>query len=170
MRGRKPKPTHLKVIAGNPGKRPLNEQEPRYDPKLLKPPAFLSREAKAHWRCLAQLLYAQGILTEVDVGTLAVCCQAYGRWLQAEKALAALAKMDPDGFGLLVKYRGGAVKNPLVGMAHRAMEFYLRAAGEFGLTPSSRSRISALPMGAAQLSPEAKSWLKYSEPMSRWPE
>ena len=27
-RGRKPKPTALKVLEGNPGKRPLNENEP----------------------------------------------------------------------------------------------------------------------------------------------
>jgi hypothetical protein len=29
MRGRKPKPTHLKLLEGNPGRRPLNTGEPR---------------------------------------------------------------------------------------------------------------------------------------------
>ena len=31
MRGRKPTPTHLKAITGNPGKRPINHAEPRPD-------------------------------------------------------------------------------------------------------------------------------------------
>jgi hypothetical protein len=34
MRGRKPKPTYLKLLNGNPGKRPLNEQEPKPQPAL----------------------------------------------------------------------------------------------------------------------------------------
>jgi hypothetical protein len=29
MAGRRPKPTHLKVVTGNPGKRKLNDKEPR---------------------------------------------------------------------------------------------------------------------------------------------
>jgi hypothetical protein len=32
MRGRKPKPTRLKLVAGNPGKRPLNPREPTPEP------------------------------------------------------------------------------------------------------------------------------------------
>ncbi|MDC9743941.1 phage terminase small subunit P27 family, partial [Proteus mirabilis] len=28
MAGRRPKPTHLKVVTGNPGKRKLNDKEP----------------------------------------------------------------------------------------------------------------------------------------------
>jgi hypothetical protein len=31
MRGRRPKPTRLKMLTGNPGKRPLNNDEPRPD-------------------------------------------------------------------------------------------------------------------------------------------
>lgn len=48
MRGRKPKPTYLKLLNGNPGKRALNEQEPkperalptrvRYEP--IEPPSL----------------------------------------------------------------------------------------------------------------------------------
>jgi hypothetical protein len=35
MRGRKPKPTRIKALTGNPGKRPLNPHEPRPAPALL---------------------------------------------------------------------------------------------------------------------------------------
>ena len=65
MRGRKPKPTHLKVIAGNPGKRPLNEDGPRYDPKLLKPPRF--GRASARDRTLIHLGLGHLVLNEDGV-------------------------------------------------------------------------------------------------------
>src|SRR5262249_22001030 len=42
MRGRRPKPTRLKVITGNPGKRPLNEHEPRPEPQIPPCPSELS--------------------------------------------------------------------------------------------------------------------------------
>ncbi|MEQ8198694.1 MAG: phage terminase small subunit P27 family, partial [Clostridiaceae bacterium] len=33
QRGRKPKPTAIKVLEGNPGKRPLNKNEPKPEKK-----------------------------------------------------------------------------------------------------------------------------------------
>ena len=45
-RGRKPKPTALKVLEGNPGKRPLNDREPVPPRAALKCPAWLLPEAK----------------------------------------------------------------------------------------------------------------------------
>ncbi len=166
MRGRKPKPTKLKLLAGNPGKRPLNEDEPQFAPSLPEPPAFLSEEAKAEWDRLASELYAKGVLTEMDRGALAVCCQAWGRAAQAEAALAALAAMDPSTHGLLIKTGRGAVENPLVGTARRAMDLYMRSCAEFGLTPSSRSRIKAFPTDADLQNP----FYAHRLPSSRWPE
>ncbi len=46
---RKPTPTRLKLLGGNPGKRPLNLDEPQPEPTLPEPPAHLSDEAKAEW-------------------------------------------------------------------------------------------------------------------------
>ena len=145
MKGRKPKPTKLKILAGNPGKRPLNEDEPQFAPSLPEPPAFLSEEAKTEWERIAGALYLQGVLTAVDRGALAGCCQAYGRWMQAELALAGLAAKDPTTFGLLLKTPYGPVCNPLVAIAHKSFELYVRTCAEFGMTPSSRSRIKAFP-------------------------
>ena len=45
-RGRKPKPTALKVLEGNPGKRPLNENEPKPENKAPRCPSWLEQEAK----------------------------------------------------------------------------------------------------------------------------
>ncbi len=166
MKGRKPKPTHLKVIAGNPGKRPLNEDEPEFAPDLPEPPAFLSEEAKTEWDRVAGELYAKGVLTAMDRGALAVCCQLYGRLVQAETALAELAEKDPSTHGLLIKTGRGAAENPLVGIARRSMDLYLRGCAEFGMTPSSRSRIKAVPKDGDLQNP----FYDHIAPSSRWPE
>ena len=51
-RGRKPKPTALKALEGNPGKRPLNEHEPVPPKATLRCPAWLEAEAKKEWKRL----------------------------------------------------------------------------------------------------------------------
>ena len=48
--GRKPQPTALKVLKGNPGRRPLNEDEPKPEVLLPRPPAHLSPVARREWR------------------------------------------------------------------------------------------------------------------------
>ena len=47
MRGRKPVPTRLKVIRGNPGKRALNKNEPQPAGELADPPDWMSESQKA---------------------------------------------------------------------------------------------------------------------------
>lgn len=56
QRGRKPKPTALKVLEGNPGKRQLNVVEPKPRNKAPKCPAWLDAEAKKEWRRLANVI------------------------------------------------------------------------------------------------------------------
>lgn len=65
-RGRKPKPTALKKLEGNPGKRPLNELEPMPRVSMLRCPNWLEPEAKKEWRRLAPVLIDAGILTGAD--------------------------------------------------------------------------------------------------------
>jgi P27 family predicted phage terminase small subunit len=71
---------------------------------------------------------------------------AYGRWVQAERAIAKMAEKDQLTGGLMIKTsNGNAVQNPLVGTANKAAADMMRYAAEFGMTPSARSRISAEP-------------------------
>ena len=67
-RGRKPKPTAMKELEGNPGKHPLNTSEPKPNKKAPACPKWLEPEAKKEWRRLAKQMEAIGILTEVDMG------------------------------------------------------------------------------------------------------
>lgn len=135
MRGRKRKPTALKVADGNPGKRPLNRAEPQ--PPDAKPtcPSHLTAAAKAEWRRLAGTLHAMGVLTTVDRAALAGYCQAYGRWVEAEGKLA-------EGPKLIKTPSGYVQQSPWLSISNKAQELMGRYMAELGLTPAARSRIA----------------------------
>jgi len=144
--GRKPKPTHLKLVKGNPGKRKINKSEPKPDLAQPSPPAFLNDDAKVEWGRVIDTLFNVGLMTEIDRGALAAYCQAYGRWAQAERALARMAAKDELNSALMIKTsNGNAIQNPLVGIANKAKSDMVRYAVEFGMTPSARSRVEAKP-------------------------
>ena len=135
MRGRKPKPTHLKLIEGNPGKRPINGREPKPPTDQPTCPAHLSPTAKAEWKRLAATMNAIGLLTRIDRTVLATYCQAYGRWVEAERKLA---ETPP-----LLKTPAGYVQiSPWITISNKQVELMTRLMAELGLTPSARSRLA----------------------------
>ena len=140
------KPTKLKVLEGNPGKRSLNQYEPQ--PKVEQPscPAFLCYEARVEWKRIVPKLIMLGLISRIDRAALAAYCQAYGRWAKAEKALKAIEdkfKNINAGGGLCYQTpKGYWVMQPLVGVANKSLEQMHKFLIEFGMTPASRSRIS----------------------------
>ena len=146
MKGRKPKPTHLKLVTGNPGRRRVKiGPEPTAVAPL--PPPELADDALTEWHRVAAELEPLGLLTRVDRAALAAYCQAYGRWAVAERALAKMAAADPVTGGLLIKTtNGNVIQNPLVGISNKAAAAMVRYAAEFGMTPSARSQIEAVPL------------------------
>ena len=143
--GTKPKPTHLKLVTGNPGKRALNRKEAKAKAAIPAPPHHLTADAVEEWNRVATELYNLGILSEIDRAALAAYAMAYGRWVQAERAIAKMAEKDQLTGGLMIKTsNGNAIQNPLVGTANKAAADMMRYAAEFGMTPSARSRIAAL--------------------------
>ena len=79
-------------------------------------------------------LARMGVVTVVDRAALAAYCQAWSRWVDAEGQVAKL--------GTLVKTsNNNVIQNPALAIANRAMEQMVKLATEFGMTPSSRSRI-----------------------------
>lgn len=142
--GTKPKPTRLKLIEGNRGKRPLNSKEPRTVTARPSAPPHLTADALEEWNRVATWLHRIGLLSEVDRAALAAYAQAYGRWVQAERAIAKMAEKDQLTGGLMIKTsNGNAIQNPLVGTANKAAADMMRYAAEFGMTPSARTRIAA---------------------------
>ena len=142
--GPKTKPTALKLVTGNPGRRPLNENEPKPAADMPTMPPWLDREAKAEWRRQAPELYAVGIITIVDGAVLAAYCAAYSLWKRAEIRLQKMARTDDAALyeGILVKTKAGnVILNPLQGAANVARRDMVRLAAELGLTPSSRANL-----------------------------
>ena len=135
MRGRRPKPTRMKRLTGNPGKRPLNADEPRPEPTVPECPPELGPVARQEWDRLAGELGALKILTALDRAALAAYCNAYGLWAEAIQAI--------QKYGTMVKSPSGyPIQSPYVSIANRQAEIMMRIASEFGFTPASRSRIS----------------------------
>ena len=135
MRGRKPKPTKLKLLEGNPGKRLINGREPQPPGSRPTCPAHLSPTAKAEWKRLATDLNTIGLLTRVDRAALAAYCQAYGRWVEAEKKLAETP--------VLLKTPAGYVQvSPWMTIANKQLELMAKFMAELGMTPSARSRLA----------------------------
>ena len=135
MRGRKPIPTAIKELNGNPGKRALNSSEPKPTVRIPSCPPQLQGEARKEWRRIGKELATHGLLTDLDRTALAAYCTAYERWLQAEenvRKLGAVVK-SPSGF---------PIQNPYLAIANKAMEQMSKLLTEFGCTPSSRARVA----------------------------
>ena len=134
MRGRKPTPTALKIVRGNPGKRALPKDEPT--PQAgADAPDWLSPLAAEHWPLIAKQLDDAQVLTVMDAPALALYCEAFARWKHANEQLAKL--------GLVVKAPSGyPVQSPYLSIANKAFDQMAKMLVEFGMTPSSRSRVT----------------------------
>jgi P27 family predicted phage terminase small subunit len=138
MRGRKPKPTALKILAGNPGHQKLSDDEPQPPRGLPTCPAHLKNEARREWFRIGRELEMLGVVAKTDRAALAAYCQLYARWVEAEAALAEQ--------GMIVEAINGAKgRNPHLGIVKDALEQMRKYLIEFGLTPSSRSRLHVAP-------------------------
>lgn len=138
MTGRKPQPSALRVLRGNPGKRALNADEPKYEATTLECPSGLPAAAGAEWQRVMGQLTASGQVTNVDRGVLEGYCLKYAQWraLEAEAARHPFVVKSPSGYPM---------PNPVLGMANKVFALMLKAASELGITPSSRSRVHASP-------------------------
>jgi len=82
-KGRKPKSSERRAQDGNPGKRPINENEPEPEvlerlpsiPALLKPFPI----AKKEWKREGKILLDMGIFTVAEVGNLQMRCFLYAQ-------------------------------------------------------------------------------------------
>ena len=156
MKGKKPTPTHLRLLQGNPQRRPVRTDEPQPLPLLDAPPplSFIEAYATEEWNRLAPELVRLGLMTLVDSAPFGAYCVAFARWRTAEEALAKMADKDPVMRGLIVRSKAGtAMENPLVYTSRRAAQEMLRFATEFGFTPAARARIHT---GASGQAPPSK--------------
>ncbi|MFY0690769.1 MAG: phage terminase small subunit P27 family [Paracoccaceae bacterium] len=141
VRGRKPVPSAIKLIQGNPGRRPVKKEQSRTAALPPSPPSALKGDALREWKRVTKALGPLYMLSQLDRAVLAAYCSAYGRWKSATDALTAAAKHSPYCGLLIETTNGNLVQNPIVGIQRRAADDMVKFGTEFGLTPSARSRL-----------------------------
>jgi phage terminase small subunit len=120
-RGPRPTPTALRVLRGNPSKRPISGDEPQpASLGTLEPPVWLDETAAAIWTELAPQARELGLLTEFDRPRFAMLCGHLSRWRRHYQA-------DPDGSD-----------HTRSGLLRREAEIVARLSSAFGLDPASR--------------------------------
>lgn len=140
--GRKPTPTHLRLVNGNPGKRPLPLNEVQPVVEIPQTGMHLNPHAKTFAKDIGPELAKYGLISNLDRPMFEMLCQAYGRWKQAELKMQAIAK-ESKGDGLLIKTPSGyPVMSPYLIIANKAMEQLKVLLAEFGMSPSARARVT----------------------------
>jgi P27 family predicted phage terminase small subunit len=133
-RGRPPKPTRLKLLTGNPGKRPLNDSEPQPAPGSPACPEWLDDAARIEWHRVAPELARLGLLTQVDLAALASYCQA---WAEFQAATELIQKE-----GRHFTSKGRKYPHPAVAHQRSAWKAIGEFSARFGFSPSSRSKLT----------------------------
>lgn len=136
-RGPAPKPTALKILAGNPGKRKLNKNELRFPAGAPPCPEFVLKDKFAHaeWKRVVPELLRMGVLSEIFGTALAAYCMSFSQWQRAEEILRK------EGHTYTMR-NGTVCTHPAMGIARQAMAATRVWAAEFGMTPASSSRLN----------------------------
>ncbi len=138
------KPTNLKILMGNPGRRPLPENEPMPMPIVEppKPPAWMNKDGKAMWARISVELERIGLLTVADLETFAAACHQWGVYVECQKHIKQHGRTHTH-----TNKAGEAneVKRPEVSIGEKALDQYRAFMTEFGLSPASRTRIEVKP-------------------------
>ena len=128
-----PKPTRVKALEGNPGRRDLNTEEPQPTGRAVKP-EFITGEAAKEWdRALAAM--PLNFYSSADVPTLATYCTA---WVLYRHGLAQVAREGMVAKGSM----GQQVPHPLLGVISQQAQIILRAGDRLGMSPASRARLA----------------------------
>jgi P27 family predicted phage terminase small subunit len=114
----------------------------------------LAPQAKKLWKALAPQLEKLGLLTKIDGAAFEAVCQEYAIWVQCELYLKKAGRTtvmnrksewDEDREGNIVEHvtdSGYEQQRPEVAIGNKALAALKAFCTEFGLTPSSRSRIN----------------------------
>lgn len=132
--GPKPKSLQLKILSGTKKPKAANSQAPQSPLASLKPPTGLTRREKFHWNLLAGELRDAGLLTRLDAPVFLMLVRNLAL---IDEATAALRR---DGLTQRTKL-GNRSTSPWIRIRQNAERSVLRIAGDFGLSPSSRSRL-----------------------------
>jgi len=138
MRGRRPKSSRQKALEGNPGRRPVNDDEPTPEDLTSDAvPVELAADARAvaEWQRLVPLLQRARQITEADRTALIAVCREWSLYVEATGKREPLVTRTPNGYPMM---------NPYLAIARSALAACVRLWEQLGLTPSARSRVSRM--------------------------
>ncbi|EPY7325283.1 phage terminase small subunit P27 family [Klebsiella variicola] len=147
MSGPPKTPTHLRLVRGNPSKRTINKNEPE-PPKGVPPtPKHFDKQGKYWFKRIAEELDAIGVMSQLDARALELLVEAYTEYRHHCETLdregytyAVYSEDDPDEGKereiRMIKPHPAAMMKADAWKRMRAM------LGEFGMTPSSRSKVN----------------------------
>lgn len=128
--GRRPQPTALKLLRGNPSKTKPNPREPKPPAGPVAQPVELSVGARAVWAELAPVCVAMGTLTPADVRVFATMCELQST---LQRASAAKDASEAEALTVVLKLEWDT--------ATAVRPYYAL----FGLEPVSRARVAVKP-------------------------
>lgn len=135
MASPKPLATADKKLRGNPGKRKLNEDEPqaRLYEEVPAPPIWLGKHAVEAWNRNGEVLIRMMLLTDADLELFATLCQAIHLMIESSQ--------DINKNGMTIMGARGRVRNPAIATFTAATTTIRSLASEFGMSPSSRTKL-----------------------------
>lgn len=134
--GRKKKPSAIKKLNGNPGKRKVNQKEPQYgEITHVDPPTYMKPDGKKVWHSLIGLLIDEGVLQVTDLHVLEVFCNSY--------AVYRLANRKLNQMGILITTpKGDLKKNPAATLINETTRQMATYGAMLGLDPASRQALT----------------------------
>ena len=162
VRGTLPTPTKIRILNGNPSRRPLPANEPQFTPGIPDRPTGLSAGARTQWDGLVGEMGNSGVLRRVDGGALEMLCEDLAMLDTLRKGLAAQAreitkkarekKQQISGNALTALSRTTEGRRTMTTIRELSAQIIIQRR-EFGLTPSSSTRVQASGPGAQFIDP-----------------
>ena len=136
-RGRPPKPADLKLLTGNPGKRPVENTNAAVAVlEDLTPPEWLDGHGKAFWNHYAPILARLRLISELDGYLLAAASERWSVYLRASEEIKQSLTQQTDS--------NGNCARPEVAISKGALDSCRAILQEFGIGPASRTKVQAL--------------------------
>jgi len=140
-RGPAPTPTHTLRLRGS-WRGDANDAEPPSIKGRPRCPQWLDAKARHAWRQIVPMLEQMRVLSKVDLHALTLMCRTWSQWREAQEFIMQHGETYP------VKDKEGQPRYlkqfPQVTIANHCAARLTRMFQEFGMTPSARSRITAL--------------------------
>lgn len=137
--GRPTLPTQQKILQGTYRKDRANESEIFPDrASNLQAPKWLAKKAREKWSELAPILSRNGLLTECDLDSLAIYCQTWIRYVDAENKL--------NKGSTTTAASGYQQVNAWITIAKNCRADLMKLGDRLGLSPSARGRINTEPV------------------------